>query len=107
MGRYSLSHAALNDIGLIVDYIAGHNPPAARRLRDDLFGALGMLADHPTMGHHRSDLTELPLRFWRVGCYLIVYSESDPVEIVRALHGRRDVAAELVERDVPPRPGSR
>lgn len=41
MGRYSLSHAALNDIGLIVDYIAAHNPPAARRLRDDLFGAFG------------------------------------------------------------------
>jgi plasmid stabilization system protein ParE len=97
MRRYSLSHGALNDIGLIVDYIAARNPPAARRLRDDLFGAFTLLAENPLIGHHRPGITDLPLRFWRVGSYLIVYSEAEPIEIVRVLHGRRNIAAELAQ----------
>lgn len=58
------------------------------------------------MGHHRSDITDLPLRFWRVGSCLIVYSESDPIEIVPVLHGRRNVTAELAYKGAAaiPRP---
>ena len=105
MRRYSLSHSALNDIGLIIDYIAARNPPAARRMRDDLFGAFTLLAENPLIGHHRSDITELPLRIWRVGSYLIVYSEAEPIEVVRVLHGRRHLAAELAQMGLPPRSG--
>ncbi len=48
------------------------------------------------MGHFRGDLVANPLRFWRVRDYLIIYrSEKKPLEIVRVLHGKRDVQALL------------
>jgi len=48
------------------------------------------------MGHYRSDLVAEPLRFWRVRDDLIIYrSEKRPIEIVRVLHGKRDVPAIL------------
>ncbi len=44
------------------------------------------------MGHLREDLAEEPLRFWPVYSYLIIYRpDSRPLEIVRVLHGARDV----------------
>ncbi len=48
------------------------------------------------MGHLRQDLADEPLRFWAVYSYLIIYREdSDPLEIVRVLHGARDVKSLL------------
>jgi plasmid stabilization system protein ParE len=52
----------------------------------------GELAETPGMGHYRKDLVAEPLRFWRVRDYLIIYrSDKKPIEIVRVLHGKRDV----------------
>jgi len=43
----------------------------------------------PRMGHTRADLTPLPLLFWTVGIYLIIYrAEETPVEIVAVTQGR-------------------
>ena len=42
------------------------------------------------------DLTPLPVKFWPVFSYLIVYDPAArPLAIVRLLHGRQDVAAIL------------
>ena len=72
------------------------NLDAADRIRDEIFGAFEELARMPGMGHFRSDLCAEPLRFWRVRDYLIIYrSEKHPVEIVRVLHGKRDIQALL------------
>lgn len=95
MRRYSLARAAENDLALIFDYIAQRNPDAADRLMDAMIEAFDRLADHPKLGHRRADLTDLPVRFWTVREYLIVHRGEDPIEILRVLHGRRDVAAEL------------
>jgi antitoxin ParD1/3/4/toxin ParE1/3/4 len=47
----------------------------------------------------RSDLTPLPVKFWPVFSYLIVYDPAArPLAIVRVLHGRQDVAA-ILHRD--------
>ena len=44
------------------------------------------------MGHLREDLAREPLRFWPVYSYLIIYRpDSRSLEIVRVLHGARDV----------------
>lgn len=72
MRRYSLGPAAENDLTLIIDYIAQRNPDAADRLMDALVEAFDRLADHPKIGHRRTDLTERPVRFWSVSDYLIV-----------------------------------
>ena len=55
-----------------------------------------MLADMPGLGHTRFDLTAQPLLFWPVRRYLVIYrSRPDTIEIVRVLHGNRDVATLL------------
>jgi len=61
-----------------------------------LFDALDRIADLPGIGHRRGDLTDEDLRFWPVFDYLIAYREgSSPLEIVRVLHGHRDLARVL------------
>lgn len=105
MRRYSLEPAAENDLALILDYIAQRNPVAADRLMDAMVEAFDRLADHPKLGHHRSDLTDLPVRFWTVRDYLIVYRGEHEIEILRVLHGRRDVAAELGKKGLPQQSG--
>ena len=52
------------------------------------------LAETPGLGHVREDLAAIDpaLRFWPVYSYLIVYrAETAPLEVVRVLHGARDV----------------
>jgi antitoxin ParD1/3/4/toxin ParE1/3/4 len=45
------------------------------------------------MGHLREDLADEALRFWRVYSYMIIYRpDSQPLEIVRVLHGARDTS---------------
>jgi plasmid stabilization system protein ParE len=105
--RHGLAPAAENDLALIFDYIAQRNPDAADRLMDAMIEAFDRLADHPKLGHRRTDLTDLRVRFWRVREYLIVHRGEDRIEILRVLDGRRDVAAELSRKSPAPRSGGR
>jgi toxin ParE1/3/4 len=98
MSDYVIAPVARFDLDEIWIYYAIdlQNPDAADRIRDELFDAFEKLARTPGMGHFRSDLAAEPLRFWHVRNHLIVYrSEKRPVEIVRVLHGARDVQAIL------------
>ena len=98
MSAFILAPAARDDLVEIWDYYATNidNVDVADRIRDELFAAFGKLAKIPDMGHYRNDLVAEPLRFWRVRKYLIIYrSEKQPLEIVRVLHGKRDVEALL------------
>jgi hypothetical protein len=53
------------------------------------------------LGHKRADLTPLPLLFWAVGMYLIIYrAERSQVEIVAVTQGSRDIPA-FLQRRVP------
>jgi antitoxin ParD1/3/4/toxin ParE1/3/4 len=82
----------------IRNYIAEDNVPAARNFLAKLTQAFGSIAEMPSKGHTREDLTDLPVRFWPVGSYLIVYDPGKrPVEILRVLHGARDVET-ILER---------
>jgi antitoxin ParD1/3/4/toxin ParE1/3/4 len=92
MRRFKLSPEAASDIREIWAYIAADNPRAAREVRLRIHEACQKLAENPRLGHSREDLTELPVRFWPVRSYLIVYEpELKPLEIVRVLHGAQDV----------------
>lgn len=64
--------------------------------------AFTLLADRPAIGRLRTDLRHprlQGLRSWGIRgfeSYLIFYRASDDgIEVVRVLHGARDVAAEL------------
>ena len=73
-------------------FISKENPRAARRVLSKLRDATRRLEEMLGMGHIREDLADEPLRFWSVCSYLIVYRpETRPIQIVRVLHGSRDV----------------
>jgi plasmid stabilization system protein ParE len=97
MNAYRLTPAAEDDLLEIWSFIAQDNLIAADRLEDDFFNACKQLAGKPDLGHFRRDLTDKPVRFFPVrGTYLIVYDPAtEPLEIIRVLHGARDVTAEL------------
>src|SRR5881409_814833 len=97
MKSYCLTPAAEDDVFEIWAYIAGAKLPAADKLETKIYSACQCLAERPDLGHFRRDLTDKPVRFFAVrGTYLIVYDPaSDPLEVIRILHGARDAAAEL------------
>lgn len=86
------------DLVDIVSYVAAKNPVAARKLFEDIQSACSKLAHLPMIGHQRPDLTDDPdtLFFCVQSYYLVIYrKETDPLQIIRVLHGARDVASEL------------
>ena len=97
MKSFRLTPAAEDDLFEIWIYIAPENLPAADRLETDILKTCQKLAERPGLGHFRADLTDKPVRFLLVrDNYLIVYEpESEPLEVLRVLHGARDAAAEL------------
>jgi len=98
MSEFVLTPAAEGDLLKILEYLEGDNPSAILRVVDALDEAMQLLADNPGIGHMRTDLTDADVRFWSVFKYLVIYRpETKPLEIVRVLHGRRDVKRLLGE----------
>jgi len=95
MAAFRLTPDAIEDLDSIWSYIFQDKPQAADAVEEEIRSALGMLAQRPLLGHVRRDLTALPVRFWtvpRYPNYMIVYRpETQPLEIVRVLHGMRNV----------------
>jgi len=95
MASFRLTPAAIDDLDAIWLYIYNDNPSAADAVEAEIKSACALLAQKPLVGHTRRDLTKLPVRFWtlpKYPNYLIVYRpESRPLEIVRVLHGMRDL----------------
>lgn len=97
MARFILAPAALRDLRDIKDYLVRERGvTSAREVLRRLTGSMRMLGEMPGLGHLREDLTEEPVLFWAVGTYLVIYRKgSRPVEVVRVLHGARDVSSLL------------
>ncbi|WP_299440442.1 type II toxin-antitoxin system RelE/ParE family toxin [uncultured Rhodospira sp.] len=71
--------------------IAEDNPAVADRVLDRLEDAAGHLGAHPQMGAARDDIRP-GLRYLINGPYLLLYRLTETgAEIVRAVHGRRDL----------------
>lgn len=97
MTRYLLSPEAKEDLRDIRTYLVSQGGVRlARYVLQEMTTAFRLLASRPEAGHFRRDLTALPVKFWSVFSYLIVYDPAAmPVGIVRVLDGRRDVRAIL------------
>jgi plasmid stabilization system protein ParE len=99
MSRYQFTPQATNDLLDIWSFIAQDNPEAADRVEAAVFRACDLLADSPLAGRRRTDVSSLPLRFWVLhpySNYLIVYHpEKIPLQIIRILHGARDLPSVL------------
>lgn len=92
MSRYVLTPLAREDLFEISRHLHPRSPAAERKVRHRLRGAMRDIARFPGLGHQRDDLADESLRFLAVYSYLIIYRPGTrPVEIVRVLHGSRDV----------------
>ena len=102
MRGYSLTPLAKADIFRIWCYIASDSEIAADRVEQAIYDACVFLAEGHLRGHARSDLTARGLRFWtltRYPNYTVVYRpETDPLQIVAVLQGKRNVRDVLEER---------
>src|SRR5258708_30201322 len=99
MSVYRFTPQAADDLLGIWSFIAQDNLEAADRVESAIFRACSLLSDSPLAGSIRKDLTLLPLRFWVVqpySNYLIVYDpEKKPLQVIRILHGARDLPSVL------------
>src|SRR5579863_7170982 len=95
MTRFLLTRPAERDLDQIKSYLLEKaGPRIARRVIKEIRDALAVIGSQPGLGHSREDLTARPVRFWPVYSYLIVYDpEPRPVQIIRVLHGKRDIEA--------------
>ena len=93
MAQYSHLLQAQKDLLEIWQYIAQDNPDAADKILDRIDKKCRALADYPYMGREREDI-HLGLYSFPVNNYVIFYRPAgDGIEIVRVLHGARDVSA--------------
>src|SRR6266496_3219018 len=96
---YFVAPEAESDLRQIWRYLLGEAGLAiANRIQGELVDAFEGLADVPGKGHKRPDLTSRDVLFFSVYQYMIVYRQTELVEIVAVLHGKRDVKRLLKTR---------
>jgi plasmid stabilization system protein ParE len=96
---YILSVDAELDLDEIWEYIAQDSLDAADRWTAKLFDTFQSLAQNPGIGHRREDLTSLPVLFFPVEAYLIIYRvQRKWIEIVAVTQGARDIPSFLERR---------
>ncbi len=87
---YVLAPLAQEDREEIFRKIAEDDIETALRVDGELEKVLLRLAEHPNIGHRRSDLLSRRFRVWPFYSYLVIYKpETVPLEIVRIWHGAR------------------
>ena len=94
---YRVSPHAQADLDQIWRYVASGQPAAADDLLDALRGRFSLLASQPLLGEARPELSP-ELRSSRVGNYAIYYRPMQAdisIEIVRVLHGARDIGTAM------------
>ena len=82
---------ALQDLDDIWDYIAQDNPQVADHFIDKVEKQCRLLAEFPNIGTN-CDALSPGLRFLVVDKYVLFYiALDDGIEVVRVLHGARDL----------------
>lgn len=91
MRAIKIAAAAAEDLQEIWAYVAERDTEAANRLVKEITKKFALLRDYPHAGREQPKLL-LNLRSYAVKGYLIFYQPfEDRVEILRVLHGARDI----------------
>ena len=85
-----------DDLDEIIDYIASDNPKAALELYETFLKQFEYLSLFPEVGRLRKEFQPI-VRSLPVGNYVIFFRESSPLEIIRVLHGARDITEEYLD----------
>jgi toxin ParE1/3/4 len=89
--RVHITPRARRDIREIARYISRDNPAAADRLADRFDEVGDALGANPKLGRIRTDLGR-DVRSIPEGRYLLIYREHpDRVDVLRVVHGARDL----------------
>jgi plasmid stabilization system protein ParE len=96
-GGFVIASSARTDLAEIAAYLTEHaGAVISRSFVNELYRVFAVLALLPSMGSRRPELSDKPVRFWPHHPYLIVYAADErPVQILRVLHGARDVSGML------------
>ena len=95
MPRLVFAENAERDLTEIGDFIARDNAAAAAQFVMRIHEHCQLLAARPNIGRERPELAQ-QLRSFPLGRYVIFYrAVDDRVEIVRVLHGARDLRRAL------------
>jgi plasmid stabilization system protein ParE len=99
MTLYEISAEALTDLLEIWAHIAADSVDLADRLDAEFHSLFESLGRMPGQGHTRTDLTGMPVRFFPLYSYLVIYrSDTKPIRIIAVLRGRRDLKHILRKR---------
>lgn len=91
MSKLRISPRASLDLIEIWSYIADDSVTNADAFIDKLYETMQLLADKPGAGRHREELAP-GIQSFPFGRYLIFYRVvGGEIEIVRVLHGARDI----------------
>jgi plasmid stabilization system protein ParE len=72
----------------------------ADRILAEMYDAIHRLIEHPGLGHFRPDLTDRPLRFYRVYRVFLIYDPaSSPLYIARVYHGAQDIKQRIRDEE--------
>ena len=98
--RYILAPQAALDLVEIWRYIRDRSTLAmADRVESVIREKIALLAVNPEVGHSRAGVAAENLKFVPAYSYLIVYrADTEPLQVVSILHGRRDVEQVLKNR---------
>lgn len=99
---YRLTTFAVDDLREIASYLASEaSEEIALRVEEELFVYFQKLADHPGIGHRRSDITALPVLFFPVYPYMVIYQrDTSTITIHAILHSARNVKRILRNREI-------
>ena len=99
---FELSSKAIEDLDSIWWFIGQYNREAADRVETAIIVTCRRLAEYPLIGHHRRDVTSLPVPFWtlpRRPNYVIVYRpEAKPLQVIAILHWKQNMEEILKDR---------
>lgn len=91
MTQLRISPRAREDLLEIWSYIAEDSEENADGFIDKIHETMELLAGQPGLGRHRDELAP-GIQSFPVGRYIIFYRVlSNAIEIVRVLHGARDI----------------
>lgn len=97
---FLLTPDAASDLTEIVQFVHADSPSNASRLIDQFEEIFHVIARRPRIGHRRLDLADEALRIFPLHSFLIIYRpETSPVQIIRILHGARDLGAFFTRLD--------